>query len=74
MAGLPLLAAVSAPSTLAAELAEEAGHDAGRLPARPNHERLHRRAARDSLTGPLRLPSVPDETLSTSRPEPRRAT
>ena len=42
MAGIPLLAAVSAPSTLAVDLAEEAGHDAGRLPARPVDERLRR--------------------------------
>ena len=51
MAGIPLLAAVSAPSTLAVELAEEAGHDARRLPARHDHERLRRRAPRPGRPG-----------------------
>ena len=41
MAGVPVLAAVSAPSTLAVDLADEAGHDAGRLPPRVDDERLH---------------------------------
>ena len=34
MAGVPVLAAVSAPSSLAVELAADAGHHPGRLPAR----------------------------------------
>ena len=41
LAGIPLLAAVSAPSSLAVDLAEQAAHP-GWLPARPVDERLHR--------------------------------
>ena len=44
MAGIPVLAAVSAPSSLAAELAADSRADPGRLPARRLDERLHRRA------------------------------
>ena len=40
MAGIPVLAAVSAPSSLAVDLAAETGTDPGRLPARRLHERV----------------------------------
>ena len=51
MAGHPVLAAVSAPSTLAVDLADEAGHDPRRLPARPDDERLRRRRPGRRLNG-----------------------
>ena len=41
MAGIPVLAAVSAPSSLAVELAARGRHHAGRLPARRRLQRLH---------------------------------
>ncbi len=44
LAGIPLLAAVSAPSSLAVELAAGVRSHPDRLPARGDHERLHRRA------------------------------
>ncbi len=40
MAGIPVLAAVSAPSSLAVELAARGRHHAGRLPARRRLQRL----------------------------------
>ena len=51
MAGLPLLAAVSAPSSLAVELADGVRDDPGRVPARRVDERLHRARAARGLTG-----------------------
>ena len=41
MAGIPVLAAVSAPWSLAVELAARGRHHAGRLPARRRLQRLH---------------------------------
>ena len=41
LAGIPMLAAVSAPSTLAVDLADEVGHHPRRLPAWRVDERLH---------------------------------
>ena len=46
MAGIPVLAAVSAPSTLAVDLADGGRPDPRRLPARPDLQRLRRRAPR----------------------------
>ena len=45
MAGIPVLAAVSAPSSLAVDLAAETGSDPGRLSARRQYERVRGRPA-----------------------------
>ena len=53
-ARVPVVAAVSAPSSLAVELAEGGGHHAGRLPARARLQRL-RRARTDPAPSPGRV-------------------
>ncbi len=59
MAGIPMLAAVSAPSSLAVDLAAQSGPDAGGVPARRVDERLHpARSGRAGLTSYSREPAV----------------
>ena len=50
MAGMPLLAAVSAPEHPRRRAGRGGRHDPGRLPARRDHERLHRAPPRHRLT------------------------